>query len=52
MAIIPIQTTPPTPNGVYAPQILLQTGIQNGKLVTSAQVTLVAAAVENANQEN
>jgi hypothetical protein len=47
-APIPIQNTPSTPNAVYSPQIMLNTGIVNGKLVTSLQLTLAAAICDNA----
>lgn len=43
-----LQTTPVSPNSIYAPQIILQTGIVDGKLTTSAQLGLAAALVENA----
>ncbi len=46
--MITLQTTPATPNAVYAPQFVLQMGIMNGKLVTSCQITLAAAKVVNA----
>lgn len=40
-----LETEIPTPNAVMAPQIVLSTNIINGKLVTSAQITLSAASV-------
>lgn len=46
-----LQTTPVSPNSIYAPQIILQTGIVDGKLTTSAQLGLAAALVENAGTE-
>ena len=45
---LPLETILPTPNAVYAPQILLQSSMQNGRLVTSAQITLGAAIVDKA----
>jgi len=47
---ISLETTPITPNAVYAPQILLQTCIVGGKLQTSAQLFLAAAKVENSGE--
>ncbi len=41
--MITLQTTPSTPNAVYVPQFMLQTGINNGKLITSCQITFAAA---------
>jgi hypothetical protein len=41
-----MQTTLPVPNSIYFPQILIQTGIQNGDLVSSCQLTLTAAIVD------
>lgn len=46
-----LQTTPVQPNSIYAPQIILQTGIVDGKLTTSAQLGLAAAKVDNAGTE-
>ncbi len=42
MAMITLQTKPETPNAVYVPQFMLQTGINNGKFITSCQITLAA----------
>lgn len=43
---LPLETTPITPNAVYAPQVLLQTGVINGKIVTSAQIVLGTGYVD------
>ncbi len=40
--MITLQTTPSTPNAVYVPQFMLQTGVHNGKLITSCQITFAA----------
>jgi hypothetical protein len=45
---IPIETASPTPNAVFIPQMVIQCGIQNGQLVTSAQIVLAGAVVTNA----
>jgi len=44
---IALETTPVTPNAVYTPQILLQTAISGGKLVTSAQIHMAGAKVDD-----
>lgn len=49
---IPVQNTATTPNYVYAPQIILQCAIVDGKLKTSAQIVLAGAHVTNAGQAN
>lgn len=49
---ISLQTTPVTPNAIFAPQIIISTALVGGKLQTSAQVFLAAAKVENAGQPN
>jgi hypothetical protein len=40
-----MQTTPVSPNAIYFPQILIQTGIGNGELHISCQLNLAAAKV-------
>lgn len=50
---IPIQNTDVVvPNAVYIPQIVIQCGVVEGKLKTSAMITLSAAKCENAGTEN
>lgn len=51
---MPLQLTtqPPVPNAVYLDQILLQTAIVNGRLITSANVSYVGCRVENQGEEN
>jgi len=48
---ITIQTELPIPNAVYAPMIMLQTGINNGKLHTTCQITIAAASVNDLGTE-
>lgn len=45
--IVPLtpQTTPVAPTALYSPQILLQTSIVGGRLVTSATILLAGANV-------
>jgi len=45
-----LQKEHPVPNIAYAPMILIQTGILDGKLRTSCQVHLAGACVENIGQ--
>jgi hypothetical protein len=49
---LPIQKNPVEPNALYAPQIVLQTAIVNGRLVTSVQMVLASAKVENAGTDS
>ena len=42
-----LQTKPIEPNAIMIPMILMQTGIINGKLHTSCQITLSPAKVDN-----
>lgn len=49
---IPFETTAPTPNAVYIPQIVIHCGIVDGQLRTSAQIILSGAIVTNAGEEN
>ncbi len=49
--MLEMQTTPIIPNAVYAPMILIQTAIVQGKLVTTAQITYAAAKCENLDTE-
>ena len=46
-----LQTKPIEPNAVMIPMILVQTGIINGKLHTSCQITLSPAKVDDAGTE-
>ncbi|MHB9070470.1 MAG: hypothetical protein ACYC54_08870 [Sedimentisphaerales bacterium] len=41
-----MQTKPEVPNTIFFPQILIQTGINNGDLRTSCQLVLSAAKVD------
>ena len=43
---ITLETRPVDANAVYIPMILIQTGINNGKLQTSCQLTLADARVD------
>jgi len=43
---IPLENMPVVPNAVYFPQILMQTAIINGELVTSCQVHFACASVD------
>jgi hypothetical protein len=45
---IPLENSPLTPNLVYCPQLILQTGIVDGQLLTSAVLTLAAAHADAA----
>lgn len=45
---IPVENEVIVPNAVYAPQIILQMGISNGKLVSSAQIVFAGAKVIDA----
>jgi hypothetical protein len=47
-----LETTPLTPNALYAPQIVLQTAVVGGKLKTAAQICLAAAKVEDSGLES
>ncbi len=42
---LPLQTSPEQPNTIIISQIVLQTGVQAGNLVTSAIITLEQAKV-------
>ena len=52
MATITLQTTPDSPNAVYISQFLMQSGINSGKLVVSAQIVLSAAKIVNVGLPN
>ena len=43
---IPMETKPVVTNAVYIPMIVIQTGISEGKLRTSCQITLADAKEE------
>lgn len=45
--MLTLQTIQLVPNGVYVPQVVIQQGINNGKLIVSCQITLAAAKVVN-----
>ncbi len=47
-----LETTVAVPNAVYAPMIMFQTGINNGKLIPSCQITLAACKVLNEGKAN
>ena len=49
---IQMETSVITPNSIFVPMIILQTGINKGKLQTSCQITLAASKVENEGTEN
>ncbi|HBR19455.1 MAG: hypothetical protein A2Y13_04325 [Planctomycetes bacterium GWC2_45_44] len=50
---IPIQNTEIVkPNAVLIPQILIQSGVVEGKIKTSVQIVLAAAKCDNAGQPN
>lgn len=49
---IPFETSVQTPNAVYIPQIIIQCGIVDGQLKTSAQIILSGAHVTNAGEAN
>lgn len=40
---LPLTTKVKIPDSVYVPMIMMQTGINQGKLITSCQLTLAAA---------
>jgi len=40
--VLPMETVPVEPNGVYLPQVIFQTAIINGLPVTSCQIALAA----------
>jgi len=42
---LPLEKSYAAPNAIYAPQILLQSAIVNGQLMTSAHITLQTARV-------
>ena len=42
-APIPTQKTPVVPNSVFIPQVIIQTGIMNGQLRSSAQIVIASA---------
>lgn len=46
--MITLQTTQKVPNSVYVPQFMIQTGINNGQLITSCQIVYAAAKVISA----
>jgi hypothetical protein len=46
--MLTLETVVAVPNAVYAPMIMFQTGINNGKPITSCQITLAAIKVTNA----
>lgn len=47
---LPLEKQPVVPNALYAPSIILQTSIVSGKIITSAQISLRGAKVDE--QEN
>ncbi|HBR20290.1 MAG: hypothetical protein UV78_C0006G0017 [Parcubacteria group bacterium GW2011_GWA2_43_17] len=46
-APIPTQKAPVVPNSVFIPQVIIQTGIINGQLRSSAQIVIASANVDD-----